>query len=110
MGSDFVGVAMLPPVSISELLESEKVARVQFKGTLQVARGLVPVAFVAVDHAGVSEYISVVGQCAPGDNELAASPPVIAEPVVVINGQSEMGFARIGLKAKSCFHGCFGEI
>ena len=101
---------MLPAVSQSELLESEKVARVQLKGTLQISRGLVPVAFAAVDHAGVSEYISAVGQCAPGDNELAASPPVIAEPVVVINGQSEVGFARIGLQAKSCFYGRFGQI
>src|SRR5437764_615347 len=89
----------LRPVSISELLESEKVARVQLKGMLQVARGLVPVAFAAVDHAGVSEYISAVGQCAPGDNELTASPSVIAESVVVINGQGEVGFARIRLKA-----------
>src|SRR5207253_2657571 len=92
---------MLPPVSQSELLESEKVARVQLKGTLQVARGLVPVAFAAVDHAGVSEYISVVGQCASGDNEVTASPSVIAESVVVINGQGEVGFARIRLKAQS---------
>ena len=96
---------MLPPVSQSELLESEKVARVQLKGTLQVARGLVPVAFAAVDHAGVSEYISVVGQCAPGDNELTASPSVIAESVVVINGQGEVRFARIRLKAQSGLHG-----
>src|SRR5436309_9615743 len=103
--TSFVGVAMLPPVSQSELLESEKVARVQLKGTLQVARGLVPVAFAAVDHAGVSEYISAVGQCAPGDNELAASPTVIAESVVVINGQGEVGFARIRLKAQSGLHG-----
>src|SRR5436190_6302332 len=110
VGSCFICVPMLPAVSQSELLESEKVARVQLKGTLQISRGLVPVAFAAVDHAGVSEYISAVGQCAPGDSELAASPPVIAEPVVVINGQSEVGFARIGLQAKSCFHGRFGQI
>src|SRR5262249_28451028 len=96
IGSDLVSVPMLPPVSVRELLESEKVAWVQLKGTFQVACGLVPVALAAVDHAGVSEYISVVGQCAPGDNQLTASPPVIAEPVVVINGQSEVGLARIG--------------
>src|SRR5215471_17026952 len=101
---------MLPAVSQSELLESEKVARVQLKSTLQISRGLVPVAFAAVDHAGVPEYISAVGQCAPGDSKLAASTPVIAEPVVVINAQSEVGFARIGLQAKSCFHGRFGQI
>src|SRR5207244_10866683 len=105
IAADFVGIAMLPPVSQSELLESEKVARVQLKGTLQVARGLVPVAFAAVDHAGGSEYISAVGQCAPGDNELAASPTVIAESVVVRNGQGEVGFARIRLKAQSGLHG-----
>src|SRR5438132_8737102 len=96
---------MLPPVSQSELLESEKVARVQLKRALQVARCLLPMAFAAVDHAGVSEYISVVGQCAPGDNELAASPAVIAESVVVINGQGEVGFARIRLKAQSGLRG-----
>src|SRR4030095_7006299 len=105
MGSGFVGVAMLPPVSQSELLDSEKVARVQLKGTLQVARGLVPVAFATVDHAGVAEYISAVGQCAPGYNELTASPSVIAESVVVINGQGEVGFARIRLKAQSGLRG-----
>src|SRR5947207_15788058 len=103
--SDVCSSDLLPPVSISELLESEKVARVQLKGMLQVARGLVPVAFAAVDHAGVSEYSSAVGQCAPGDNELTASPSVIAESAVVINGQGEVGFARIRLKAESGLHG-----
>ena len=92
-------------VSQSELLESEKVARVELKGALQVTRGLVPVAFAAVDHPGVSEYISVVGHCAPGDNELTASPSVIAESVVVINGEGEVGFARIRLEAQSSLHG-----
>jgi hypothetical protein len=51
---------MLPPVSQSELLESEKVAWLQVKGTLQIARGLVPVAFAAVDHAGVPENTSAL--------------------------------------------------
>src|SRR5262249_31972673 len=96
---------MLPPVSQSGLAERDEGSRNQTKGTVQIAGGLVPVAFAAVDHARVSEYISAVGQCAPGDNELAASPLVIAESIVVINGQSEVGFARIRLKAQSGLRG-----
>ena len=67
-------------------------------------------AFAAIDVAGVFEYFGVVGQRAPGDSQLGAGAPVVAEAVVVVISQREVGFASIRLEAQSGLHGRIGQI
>src|SRR4029077_1406891 len=67
-GSSLVCVATQVMIGRCQLLKSEKVARIQFNGTLLVARGLFPMTLAAFDVAGVSEYVGVVGRRAPGDS------------------------------------------
>ena len=95
---------MLPAVSQSKLLKNEKVARIQLKSALHVARCFFPMAFPPIDHTRVLEYIRVVGQRLPGDSQLAAGPSIVAETIVEINGQSEMSFPRTRLKTQSSLH------
>ena len=94
-----VGVAALALVSVCHLLKGEKVARIQLKGALQVARGFFPMAFPAVDIASVFEYFGVVGQRAPGDGQLSAGTLVVAEAVVIVIGQGESAKAQAAFTA-----------
>src|SRR5207248_2774857 len=110
VSSGFLGVAMLRPVSQSELLENEEVARVQLKSALQVARCLCPMAFATIDEACVTEYVGAVGQRLSGNSNLAAGPSIIAKTVVVIVGQGKVNFTRIRLEAPSGFQGGVGQV
>ncbi len=103
--STLVFVATLVMIRRRQLLKSEKVARIQFNGTLQVVRRLLPITLAAGDVARVFEYSGVVGQCSPGDSQLSAGASVIAEAVVVVVGQRKVGFARIRLETQRDLHG-----
>ena len=97
-------------VSQCHLLKGEKIARVQLKGALQIARGFFPMAFAAIDVAGVFEYFGIVGERAPGNGQLAAGALVVAEAVVIVISQGEVGFACIRLEAQSGLHGRVRQI
>ena len=66
----------------------------------KIARGFFPMAFAAIDEAGVKEYIGIVRQGASGDSQFTAGPCVVAKAIVVVSGQREVSFARIRLKAQ----------
>ena len=53
-------LATLCQVAQRQLFDGIKVARVQLKGALQVAGGVVPMSFSAIDLAGVKEYLGIV--------------------------------------------------
>ena len=93
-----------------QLLEREKVAWVQLKGSLQIAGGFFPMAFAAIDEAGINKDVGIVRQCRSGDCELTSGPSVVEEPLIVINGQSEMSFTRIRLEAQRGFRCGLGQI
>src|SRR4029077_17069324 len=101
---------MLPPVSKSELLEDEVVARVQLKGALHVARCFFPTAFASIDQAGVQKHIGIVRQRLSSNGQFAAGALVVAKPLVVVIGKRKGNFTRIRLEAHSAIQGDLGQI
>ena len=110
IGSGFVGVATLPSVNQSELLENEKVARVQLNGALKIARCFFPMAFASIDETGVQEHVGIVRQRLSGKRKFTACALVVAKAVIVVIRQRKVNFTRIGLEAHCAFQGGLGQI
>ena len=104
------GVAMLPSVSESELLENEVVARVQLKSALHVASCFFPVAFASVDQARVQECISIVRQRLSGNSQFAAGALVVAKALVVVIRRCKVDFTRVWLEAYSAIQRGLGQL
>ena len=84
--SGLVRIATLSLISYCQLDEGKQIAWIQLRGTLLVTRGFFPMAFAAIDVAGVCEYFGVIGQRASGNGQFDTSALIVAETVIVVIG------------------------
>src|SRR5204862_7016816 len=84
VASGFLDVATLPAVSQSQLLENEKVARVQLECALKVAGCFFPTAFASIDETGVQKHVGIVPQRLSRTRQFISCALVVAKAVVVV--------------------------
>src|SRR5690242_18863469 len=94
-GLRFFAITALGPISQSELLQEKNVSRIQIQRLLEIARRLVPTSFTPVHESAVLKNLRLVRQSIARGQQLPARFPEIAQSIIIICRQSEMGFAGL---------------
>ncbi len=90
-------------IAAAELLEQVEVARVERERPLHLAHRFLPLALPAQDVAVQLGDAGLVGQGAPRQRQLGGGTGVIAALVMIV-GERQMGFARVGGQAHRPLH------
>jgi hypothetical protein len=94
-------------VTDRDLLQREKVARVEINRALQVFCGFFPASLATLNETLQLEYPRIIGQSLPGNSQLSQSAVIIEISPIKILRTREVRFTRIGTKASCRLNGCF---
>src|SRR4029077_13015342 len=96
-------------VTDRDLLQREKVARVEINRALQVLCGFFPASPAPLNETLQLEYPGIIGQSLAGNLQLSQSAVIIEISPIKIPRTREVCFTRIGTKASCRLNGCFRQ-
>src|SRR5439155_11504484 len=96
-------------VTDRDLLQREKVARVEINRSLQVLCGFFPASLAPLNETLQLEYPGIIGQSLAGNFQLSQSAVIIKVSPIKILRTREVRFTRIGTKASCRLNGCFSQ-
>ena len=96
-----------PEISVTDrnLLQHEKVARVELDRALEVSCGFFPAPLAPLDITLQLEYAEIIGQGLAGNFQFSQCAVIIEISSIEISGTCEVCFACIGPEAKGRFDG-----
>src|SRR5438093_11147967 len=96
-----------PSVTVCDISERVKTARVEFNCPLKVAHGFFPASLTPLDVTGHREYPGIIWQAPACNVQFSQSAIVIEVSIIKMICSCEMCFAGIRTNAKCFLDGCF---